>query len=367
MIEVSPTSTDNFWVQVTDQCIGVASYDTVLISVPEFIPLSIEASPDINEICPYVSQLITAEANGGSGNYSFKWFRAGQLISQTSSVTVTPSSTTTYVVQVTDNCGSIAYDTVIYTITSPPLIVTPSPNVELCPGDSAFISVSASGGYGSYYYSWIHNGENTPGIWVKPNGTYLYNVIVSDECQTFTVSAFVLVKIIKPEANFTTISDNLMEGLPVAFHNLTTNGYAYEWFFGDGGQSTLINPTHTFDTAGTYYITLIAWDAKGCVDSITKPITIVEEFYIYIPNSFIPDGDRINNFFSGSFIGVNWIKMEIFNRWGELLYYTEDQNFKWDGYFQNKPIQDGNYTWKLIYKPNRGVEQIITGHVNVLR
>jgi gliding motility-associated-like protein len=112
---------------------------------------------------------------------------------------------------------------------------------------------------------------------------------------------------------------------------------------------------------------LIAEDAKGCKDTITKQIIIKEELYIYIPNTFIPDDDRFNNFFLGSFVGVAWIKLEVFNRWGQSVYYTEDMNFRWDGRYKGKKVQDGTYIWKLIYKPNREIEQLMTGHVNVLR
>jgi gliding motility-associated-like protein len=366
-IEVVPTATGIYSIQVTDACLDTTVYDSVLVTVPVYVPLSVIASDDIVEICPYVPQTINAIASGGSGIYSYQWFRANQLIGQSASIQVNPSTSTSYVVQVIDNCGAISYDTVTYTILSPPLIVNTSPNIELCPGDSAFISATASGGYGNYHFVWTHNGDTSQGIWVKPNSTFSYNVVVSDDCQTFTVSAFVVVTIVKPEANFMPISENLIEGLPISFYNLTTNGYTYQWYFGDGDQSTLINPNNIYDTAGTYYITLVAWDAKGCVDTITKPITILEEFYIYIPNAFIPDQDRINNFFSGSFIGVKWIKMEIFNRWGELIYFSEDQNFKWDGTYQGKRVPDGVYTWKLTYKPNRSMEELMTGHVNVLR
>jgi gliding motility-associated-like protein len=366
-IEVVPTATGIYSIQVTDACLDTTVYDSVLVTVPVYVPLSVIASDDIVEICPYVPQTINAIASGGSGIYSYQWFRANQLIGQSASIQVNPSTSTSYVVQVIDNCGSISYDTVTYTILSPPLIVNTSPNIELCPGDSAFISATASGGYGNYHFVWTHNGDTSQGIWVKPNSTFSYNVVVSDDCQTFTVSAFVVVTIVKPEADFIPISENLIEGLPISFYNLTTNGYTYQWYFGDGDQSTLINPNNIYDTAGTYYITLVAWDAKGCVDTITKPITILEEFYIYIPNAFIPDQDRINNFFSGSFIGVKWIKMEIFNRWGELIYFSEDQNFKWDGTHQGKAVPDGVYTWKLTYKPNRSMKELMTGHINVLR
>ena len=366
-IQVAPATSGIYWVAVNDACLGTMVYDTVLVTVPQFDPLTINASEDITEICPFIAQTISVIANGGSGNYTFKWYSSGQTISQNDSVQVTPGVSTNYIIEVIDNCGAIAYDTVVYTITSPPLIVTTSTDVELCPGDSAFITASAIGGYGDHYFVWTHNGDTSQGIWVKPFGTFSYNVLVSDDCQTFSVSDYVLVKIVKPEANFIPFSENIIEGLPITYFNLTSNGDSYEWYFSDGGASSVVNPTHVFDTAGTYNVTLVAWDEKGCVDTTTKPITIFKEFYIYIPNSFFPDGDRYNEYFSGSFIGVKSIKMEIFNRWGELLFSSVDQNFKWDGTNNKVRVPDGVYTWKLVYRPIRGVESLLTGHVNVLR
>ena len=365
-ISLSPTTTGSYSVTVTAQCSNSAS-DTVLVSVPQFQPLQISVSSDLTSICPFVEEVFNAVASGGSGIYNYTWSSNGNFISNSDSINVNPSTTTSYIASVSDGCGSQVSDTVTYTILSPPLTTSVNNVPEICPGDSVYISVNASGGYGNYYYYWEATGDTLSGIWVKPNSSSSYIVQVSDDCQTFSVPAIIHVVVVKPDADFVVSSQTLMEGLPISFQNLTSNGFAYEWYFSDGGNSTLVNPTHVFDSSGLYTITLVAIDAKGCVDSITKPVFILEEFYIYIPNTFIPDGDRYNDYFTGSFIGVKWIKMEIFNRWGELLFFSEDQDFKWDGTVNNKRVPDGTYTWKLTYKPNRGVEELMTGHVNVLR
>ena len=172
---------------------------------------------------------------------------------------------------------------------------------------------------------------------------------------------------VKPDANFTIISEPVVENLPIAFQNLTTNGYVYQWYFGDGGYSEDVHPNHVYDAPGMYQVTLIATDSKGCIDSITLPIQINKEFYIYIPNAFIPDGDRFNEVFSGSFIGVKEIKMEIYNRWGQMLFSSTDLNFEWDGTYKGEKVQNGTYVWKLIYLPEDRVDrEFYTGHVTVL-
>ncbi|NBN99268.1 MAG: PKD domain-containing protein, partial [Flavobacteriia bacterium] len=317
--------------------------------------------------CPFIPHTFSAQAYGGNGNYSFQWRSNGVLLSSVDSLTVSPSATSQYVVTLTDGCGNTLSDTVTYFITSLPLTLQMTPTQYICQGDSAFISVSASGGYGNYYYSWPSNGATTPGIWVHPSSTNSYQVLVSDECQTFTVSGFTQVQIVKPNADFTILTTSPTENLPVSFYNTSVNGYGYTWFFGDGGSSYEIHPTHTFSPYGEYYITLIATDINGCIDSITKPIYIEEEFYIYIPNTFIPDGNRFNEFFSGSFIGVEWINIEVFNRWGERLFFSDQLDFAWDGTYRGMLVPDGTYTWKLIYRKNRSQEQQMTGHINVIK
>ena len=366
-ISLSPTTSGFYSVTVTAQCASSSAIDTVFVVVPVYQPLEISTSADLSSLCPFVEEVFNVSATGGFGNYSYVWTSNGTFISTLDSISALPSATTNYIITVSDECGTSVSDTITYTILSPPLLTSINEIPEICPGDSVFISVNASGGFGNYHYYWEATGDTVAGIWVKPFATTSYIVQVSDDCQTFSVPAIAQVIVVKPDADFGVFSQNLIEGLPITFQNLTQNGYVYDWYFSDGGSSILINPSHVFESPGEYTVTLVATDAKGCVDSITKPISIYEEFYIYIPNSFFPDGDRYNDFFSGSFVGVKWIKMEIFNRWGESLFYTEDQDFKWDGTYQNKRVPDGTYTWKLTYKPNRGIDEMMTGHINVLR
>lgn len=367
-ISISPTATGEYYVEVVDDCLNQFAYDTVIVTVPEYEPITLITSPDIVEICPNVGQYIGVIALGGTGNYEYTWVDASnQLISTMDSVFISPLTSTFFVVNVSDECGTFATDTVQFTVNSPPLELTVSPTVYLCPGDSTLVSVSASGGFGSYYYYWPHSGDTTNQVWVTPFSTSNYQVQVSDDCQTFNISGSIQVVVVKPDANFTIISDPVVENLPISFQNLTTNGYVYEWYFGDGGYSEDVHPSHTYDEPGIYEVTLVATDSKGCIDSITIPIQVFKEFYIYIPNAFIPDGDRFNEVFSGSFIGVKEIKIEIYNRWGQEVFSSTDINFEWDGTYKGSRVQNGTYVWKLTYIPvDRVDRELYTGHVIVL-
>lgn len=366
-ISIVANSSSTVFLTINDNCSGQTISDSAVITVPVYAPLSLNVSNDIVEICPYLPQTLYAYPSGGAGSYSFTWKKNNSVVGTLDSLIVNPSATSVYVVTVVDNCGETVSDTITYTISSPPLIVSTSPVIKICIGDSAYISASATGGYGNYYFLWPLTGETSTGIWVHPTASSVYQVLVSDECQSFTVSGFCQVLVVKPEANFMVMSNSITEGLPISFLNQTQNGYGYTWLFGDGGTSYDIHPVHTYGAEGTYYVTLFATDINGCKDSITKPIFIQEELYIYIPNTFIPDENRINDFFSGSFVGVEWIKIEVFNRWGELVFSSEDLDFSWDGKHQGVDCQSGVYTWKLFYRPNNLQELLMTGHVNIIR
>lgn len=367
-ITVSPGTTTTYNVQATDACLNETASDDFEVVVPVHPPLVLNETADITEICPYIPATLTANPSGGSGNYTYQWSsNLNPNLGITPTINVVPNTTTIYTVVVTDQCGNQISADIIYTITSPPLTLEMSPGLEICPGDSAFISVIPTGGYGDYFYLWPHSGETDPGIWVHPDQTTTYTVIVSDECQTFTVQGSTEVVIIKPTANFNSSSTTFFNDLPITFINQSQNAVEYEWYFGDGNTSDFTHPSNTYDEPGIYYITLIAIDEKGCTDTIIKPIDIEEEWYIYIPNTFTPDGDRHNNDFRVSTVGISKIEIDIYNRWGEIVFTENTLDFIWDGTYEGVYVQDGTYTYDIDFVTNSGREKAIKGHVNVVK
>lgn len=367
-IFVNPESTEVFSVEVTDNCLEQTAVDQATVEVPVYDELQINATEDIEEDCPYVPFDLSVEALGGAGNYTYEWTTAsGNVISNAAVVNVVPSTTTTYYVSVTDQCGAFISDSVTITVLSPPLTLDITAPQEICPGDSVEITVTPSGGFGDYYYFWPHSEETTATIMVSPDETTVYEVVVKDDCQTFQVVAETEVVVVSPDADFQAVTDPPFIDLPITFQNLTNNGNIYEWFFGDGNTSSSVHPNNTFSTPGTYPVTLIATDLKGCTDTITKQVIIEDEYYIYIPNSFTPDGDRFNNNFEASTVNIESLTIQIFNRWGELVFASDEVDFSWDGSYNGQTVRDGTYVWKLSYVTRSGIEEKLNGHVTALR
>lgn len=367
-ITVNPTATQNYTVSVTDACLHETATAIATVTVPVYQPLVLATTPDITEICPYVPKELTVQVTGGAGNFVFSWHLAnGTVLGTNDTLDVIPSTSTMYYIEVTDQCGVSSIDSVMYTITSPPLLLTMSPNQLICPGDTVPISVSATGGYGQYFYNWIHSGETTAQVFVAPYTTTSYMVSVSDECQTFTVEGTTTVNVTVPVADFIISSNILFEDLPITFQNLTVGGNTYEWEFGDGESSTLVHPNNTYDVPGTYYVTLIATNLIGCKDTVVKPITIEEEWWIYVPNTFTPDGNLFNNTFKASMINIKATEVSIYDRWGLEVFNSTSIRWEWDGTYKDLMVPDGTYTYKIKFITKSNIEDTIIGHVNVLK
>lgn len=367
-INFTPTATQTINVQVSDACSSSPATASIVVTVPQYPPISITVSNDVTEICPYLPQDFGVLATGGTGAYNYQWTANGLPFSAMDSISVAPGITTNYVISVSDNCGNLAVDSILYTITSPPLTVQTNGPIQICPGDSAYLFVTASGGFGNYYYLWTQTSQTTTGIWVNPVATTSYFVQVSDECQTFYVTGVAVVQVVKPTADFWVMTHYPTENLSTSFLNQSQNAWAYVWNFGDGSaNSFMVNPTHIFTDPGDYLVTLVATDQKGCTDSISKWIHVIPERYIYIPNSFTPDQDGCNEFFFGAFTGLMSGHFYLYDRWGELIFESTDLNFKWDGTYKGEPVQIGTYSWYFVYEIGKGIFEDLTGHVNVIR
>jgi gliding motility-associated-like protein len=169
------------------------------------------------------------------------------------------------------------------------------------------------------------------------------------------------------EYQITTIPSN------VQFWNSTGGGYYYEWDFGDGFGSDEINPNHYFpdDQAGTYEIQLVVTSMFGCSDTAYSIVEVQEEFIIYVPNTFTPDGNQFNEIFkpvlTSGYDPYNY-HLIIFNRWGEVLFESYDAEIGWDGTYGGEIIKDGTYIWKIDVNDKANAQKRqFKGHINVLR
>jgi gliding motility-associated-like protein len=160
----------------------------------------------------------------------------------------------------------------------------------------------------------------------------------------------------------------------IYFTNHSLDYTKWWWSFGDGPQldSTNVDPTHFYgsETADTYQSILIVENQYGCRDEARVKVEILPEFTFYIPNAFTPaNNDGINDVFTGKGIGIEHYEMWIFDRWGAMIFYTDDITKGWNGKVQGKSqeVQQDVYIWKVKVKDVLGKKHDYVGHVTLLR
>ena len=160
----------------------------------------------------------------------------------------------------------------------------------------------------------------------------------------------------------------------------SSNSVYYKWIFGDGSPvSNLVNPKHKYigegnnglPEPGKYLVELYAFINQDCWDSTSTIITIDDEQIFYIPNTFTPNNDERNNtfqpIFTSGFDAQNYHFL-IYNRWGELMFESNNSQIGWDGTYGNKLLMNDTYTWKLQFKEKMTEkEHYLTGHVNLIK
>ncbi|NJK87806.1 MAG: PKD domain-containing protein [Bacteroidales bacterium] len=158
---------------------------------------------------------------------------------------------------------------------------------------------------------------------------------------------------------------------PVNFFNLSDNGYAYEWDFGDGTTSDEFNPTHMYTEEGTYTVTLRVWTENDCFDLYMKESAVIVEpsGKLVFPNAFRPESPLEENrvFKPGVLDQVDEYHLMIYNRWGELIFESFDRDIGWDGYVNGELAKQDVYVWKVEGTYTNGQSYTDSGDVTLLR
>lgn len=167
----------------------------------------------------------------------------------------------------------------------------------------------------------------------------------------------------------------------VHFYNTSTEGSTFSWDFGDGvGSSTVQSPEYLYKNLGNYDVRLTATSANGCVDDtlVKAGVKVIGEGVIKFPNAFIPNinggnggvfetPDYKNEVFHPVSAGVVVYRLLIYNRWGNLLFESNDINVGWDGYYKGKLCEQGVYVYRATGRYTNGKTYDVRGDVTLLR
>jgi gliding motility-associated-like protein len=180
--------------------------------------------------------------------------------------------------------------------------------------------------------------------------------------------------IAKPIAQFTSnLSELTYENGTVQFINSSTGAISYQWHLENDIFTNEIEPIHTFDISDgqNELVQLIAFSGVSCSDTAYLIIEVKEMEILYVPNSFTPNGDELNQSFKpiiNSGVNPQHYTLQIYNRWGQLLFESKDYEIGWDGTFGNLGLVKSDiYTWKIVLRTTSEEQKIYTGNVNLIK
>ncbi|HOY33021.1 MAG TPA: gliding motility-associated C-terminal domain-containing protein [Bacteroidales bacterium] len=340
-------SAGTYNVTITDSygCTATNTVTLINFSGPE---LSIESVQ--NELCSAANGAVYTIVTGGSPPFSFIWnsspVQNGQHL-----IHVHEGH---YTVTITDinNCSATA-DTVITNV-PPPVMLFSHIQADTCRKQTGAATITISGGHPPYNCLWSADSMNN-NTFITHLSEGAYQVSVTDSFCTVTAS-FSVPLIPGPKADFTLYPPVTTIDDPVFRFTDCSTGIISNWLwnFGDNSTSTIKNPYHSYDAIGKYNITLTIFNQSGCLDSITKTAIVFDRTTLFVPNCFTPNGDGINDYFYVAGQNVTDFAIFIFNRWGGLVYHSDDLSCRWDGTFKGAVVPEDVYTWLINYSEDWG-------------
>jgi gliding motility-associated-like protein len=322
---------------------------------------------------------------GGIAPFNYEWSFNGNVVSTVEQFTFSPTQSGTACLTVTDANGDTLSECLNITVApqvNPQLSFL---ETDLCwPESFSVINETNQNTFTSQ--TWLVNDVSYPGeeiLVFSPSQPGAYSVELqltnSLGCVYDTLVSNALLSLPSPEADFSATPTIVEVDNPLVSFTDQSSGEisSWNWTFyvpPSGETSAEQNPQFSFpnDVGGAYVVELIVSNSNGCADTIVGTITVIENYTLFAPNSFSPDGNEFNNVFKVSGYGIDLFsfRLEIYNRWGELIFVSKDPEIGWDGSYgktgEISPI--GTYTYKLNYKlKNQEQPNVISGHVNLIR
>jgi gliding motility-associated-like protein len=354
-VSANPSTSTTYSILGTDAngCVNNTTASLFVLATPSLIAV---ANPSV--VCAGNSINLTA-----SGALNYTWTPGSVFIN---SLTITPASSSVYSVLGENVSGSLSCSSTQSVLVNviAPIVINTSNTDSICLGGSKVIFAA-----GGITYSWLPTvgvtNPNAASTVVKPIVTTEYTVTVSNGSlcsKTGTVKIVVNPLPIVYAGRDTTINSDeayVLQGSS----NVTNFG-----FLNPAGSVLNCNFCSTVEVAPkvtTCYI-LKGENNHQCVAYDEVCINVTNDYGLYIPNAFTPNGDQDNELFIPIGYGIKSIKLSIFDRWGMEIFKSHDNAIGWDGKYKEKTCEQGIYAFSVLVITNEGRKISKTGHLTLL-
>ncbi|MBN2729325.1 MAG: gliding motility-associated C-terminal domain-containing protein [Bacteroidales bacterium] len=305
---------------------------------------------------------LTVNPSGGLSPYVYTWSNGGNT------ATINNICAGTYTVTVEDQQGCLVIDN--FTLNEPPLLqysgaATPVNCDVACNGA---ITGFAQGGTPPLSFTW-NSGGTTEDLNNLCQGAYYLTLTDENGCEALD-TFFIVVDYIYANIDVWADDDTIYQGQSTDLHSTPIPAVDYTWNPPEGLSNIYdTDPTASPNTTTTYYVELD--DGYGCkyIDSVT--IVVLEVFcfepYIFIPNSFTPNGDGQNDVLYIRSQYIEQLYFAIFDRWGEKVFESTDPSLGWDGTFRGELLEPAVYDYYLEIHCYNQLQFFKKGNITLLR
>jgi gliding motility-associated-like protein len=348
---------------------GCEATDEIVLINPAQLTVSIVGD---TSYCQGDVFMLQADVQGAQGDVLHDWNNG---FATTASAQFLADSAFQVQINVTDANQCSASDEVSITIFENPAASIFSDLTENCGPECVNYALNITSTAPIVAYFW--NSDNHPPgmqqdfkICYNESGTYGVDVTLTNVhgCSTLVIGQNLVTIHPLPIADFMADpSKTTILQAEIQFYEQSTGTDFFLWSFGDSNFSEDENPLHTYKDTGWFNVCLKTLTQFACIDSVCKQIYIEAVPTFYAPNSFSPNNDGVNDVFKLYFTYVKDFRIEIFNRWGELIFVSEDPELGWDGTYKGKRAQSDVYIWKAVFTNSLRETQNLIGKVTLFR
>lgn len=371
---------------ISDPCESTSSQ--IIITV-EILDVNIDSYSDYNGYnisCSNANDgYININTSGGYPPYNYTWIGPNNFNSNTEDIVNLPPGL--YECFLIDATGCEEFISIDLTAPNPIEMELIGLEDQNC-NNNAHINFNAIGGAGlvnfSVNTSWgeFYNTNSTNPMLIQDfyldfnnfsQWEGLINIIAIDEngCEA-SLTDIAVQTWDNPISDFSMSSDNIIISEMIMF---TDNSYSdspiinWSWDFGDGNTSNEQNPSHLYQTENQYTICLRIEDENGCEDEKCKIINIYNNTQSYIPNIFTVNNDGINDEFLPVVYGIqeNTYELLIYDRWGKLMFSTNNHKKGWNGTYDGKIVTQDVYSYIVSYLTISGEEKQHVGKITLAK
>lgn len=277
--------------------------------------------------------LVQLNASGGT---SYLWTPSNGISNPAiANPTVNVKETSEYTVQISNSVGCKVSRTVKIAVAKK-RDFNIAPEMNACPGVEVILSAESNAGSFYWYKDGVVVDSSGKSITIKPDETttYIIQANYEDGCRPVREVTVKVDDSFAPAFDISVTGGDCNGPNRYSLINKTTNAQRYEWDLGNGAKPTSKDvENYIFEEAGEYPVTLTSYNAQGCSLSVTKILKADPPFYM--ANVITPNGDGKNDYLE---VPIAHSKLEIYNRWGKLIYKSGDYQNDW-----GKGIKNGSY------------------------